>query len=69
MNDKKVLDICFGVRQINAKILRQLNSGHSDTKELSAYLKTRYPDFKSYQETLYRIKYNIETLPTCEECG
>lgn len=36
---------------------------------LVQYLNTRYTDSESLQETIYRIKNNIEIRPVCKECG
>lgn len=37
--------------------------------ELVEYLKNRFDTFISYNETIYRIKYNIEETPKCHTCG
>ena len=39
------------------------------SEEEKEYLINRYKDSKSYKETIYRIKNNIETRPVCETCG
>ena len=39
------------------------------SEEEKEYLINRYKDSKSYKETIYRIKNNIEIRPVCETCG
>lgn len=40
------------------------------TEDVKQYLRTRYSDcFRSYKETIYRIKLHIDTVPLCQVCG
>ena len=45
---------------------------HSKTKltdDIKQYLYSRFSDFNSFKETIYRIKHNIINIPKCIYCG
>ena len=50
-------------------IYKRLLKSNSITKEELEYLNNRFDDSDSIEETLYRIKNNIEIRPTCKQCG
>lgn len=68
INDEYIISLFYGKRQINSLQLKKYYNGTLD-KEICKYLETRFDDSKSIKETLYRIKYKIETRPVCPICG
>ena len=67
INDEYISNLFFGKRQfIKEYYKKYLNNQDS---EISQYIINRYNDSKSFKESIYRIKYNIEKRPVCEECG
>ena len=79
INDKTVLDIFVGSRIKNGKsflfliksrILAFLNNMHNKFMICTIdYLKNRYTDSTSIQETIARIFNKIEIRPVCKQCG
>ena len=72
MNDELVLELCLsndkskicGPRVTPAKI--------NSNVDLKNYLLSRFPDVNedtTYQEIVFRIWKNIETIPRCKNCG
>ena len=54
----------------NKLIVQRFRSSYINShSEIFSYLKTRYSDSTSYQETVYRIKNGIDIRPVCEQCG
>jgi len=47
---------------------RKLQKSYLSNEEYN-YLINRFKDSKTLSEVIYRIKYNIETLPKCPVCG
>lgn len=67
IDDKYISNLFFGKRQfIKEYYKKYLNNQNS---EISQYIINRYSDSKSFKESIYRIKHNIEKRPVCEECG
>jgi endogenous inhibitor of DNA gyrase (YacG/DUF329 family) len=60
IDDNFIINNCFG---IDGRIKRKLND------DIINYLKNRYDDSLSINETLHRIKYNIHIRPICPVCG
>ena len=68
MSDNEIINIFYTSKsKINPHLTNEtyLNN-HLDIKN---YLESRYNDSLSIQETLYRIKNNIEVRPACMVCG
>ena len=52
---------------IKSKTLQKINNNKDSDEYI--YLMNRYTDSKSLQESVYRIKYNIDIIPKCPVCG
>lgn len=68
ITDELIIKMFYGQRQIYAGMLKKLNAGEL-SNDIIEYLDSRFNDSLSYRETLYRIKYCIETRPVCKMCG
>lgn len=67
IDDKYILNLFFTSKQI---IRRKIINKHKDLNTLEyQYVINRFKDSTSFDESLFRIKYNIEIRPICEECG
>lgn len=67
MNYDKILqDICFGKNRIN---IWKINKILHNCTNIKKYLLNRFEYVESIQESLYRIKNNIEIRPVCPVCG
>lgn len=67
MNYDKILqDICFGKNRIN---IWKINKILHNCPNIKKYLLNRFEYVESIQESLYRIKNNIEIRPVCPVCG
>ena len=68
MSDIEIINIFYTSKgKINPHLTNeQYLNNHIDIKN---YLEHRYNDSLSIQETLYRIKNNIEARPICKVCG
>ena len=70
VTDKDILN--YFVNSGGKIISSRINKINIETvPEFKEYLLNRYPDddFISYSFTVKRILHNVETLPTCENCG
>lgn len=69
MNDKDILDYCFtdSTGKLCNKIVK--NKIKNMNKEMIQYLQNRYEDSESLNESIYRLKLNINVRPVCEYCG
>lgn len=67
MNYDKILqNICFGKNRIN---IWKINKILHNCTNIKKYLLNRFEYVESIQESLYRIKNNIEIRPVCPVCG
>ena len=67
MNYDKILqDICFGKNRIN---IWKINKILHNCTNIKKYLLNRFEYVESIQESLHRIKNNIEIRPVCPVCG
>lgn len=67
MNYDKILqDICFGKARIN---IQKVNKILHNCINIKKYLLNRFEYVESIQESLYRIKNNVEIRPVCPVCG
>lgn len=71
INDEHIIKKFFGSRQIKASLLKELKTNilNKVTLDEYNYIIERYNDSKSFGETLFRIKHNIEKRPICINCG
>lgn len=71
MNDNDILTYCFTDRRgkLCDKIVK--NKIKNMNQDMKSYLYQRYPDSNScyINEIVWRIKLNIEKIPTCPICG
>lgn len=64
IDDKYIIEHFLGkTDKINRFALQRI------TEEELNYLKNRYNDSDSLNETILRIKYNIDVHPHCKTCG
>ncbi len=63
IDDEYIIRYFYGKKSF---ISSRLNKIPSDIEE---YLKNRYANFKSFKETIYRIKNKLDEEPKCLTCG
>ncbi len=67
MNYDKILqNICYGKGRINSW---KINKILHNCPNIKKYLLNRFEYVESIQESLFRIKNNIEIRPVCPVCG
>ena len=67
IDDTYIIENCFNSKgQVNSAKLLSLKKNRPDVIE---YLNNRYDDSDDLKEIIIRIKYNIDVLPRCVECG
>ena len=67
INDNIISDLFFGNRQLKSNVYKKYKNDYDS--EIYQYIINRFKDSKSFDESLYRIKYKVYIRPVCEECG
>ena len=69
MNDNDIINYCFVDKK--KKICNHIvkNKITNMDKDMIEYLNLRFKDSESLNESIYRIKLNIEIRPVCQICG
>lgn len=62
-----ISDLFFGNRQLKSKVYKKYKNNYNS--EIYQYIINRFKDSKSFDESLYKIKYKVYIRPVCEECG
>lgn len=57
------------INYLNNKYQKRSKHWTNLPQEIKEYLETRYSQFNSYAETVYRILHNINEIPICPVCG
>ena len=69
INDDYIVNLFFGKRQLKHQIYKKYFSEEVNGSVYD-YVVNRFKDFNgNIKETLFRIKYHVETLPVCKTCG
>ena len=71
MNYDNIIDKVFFKNNIYylSNVIKFNKLKYNKYKNILSYINNRFIDSKSHRETLYRIHYNIETVPICPVCG
>ena len=63
IDDEYIIKYFYGKKSFISSRLNKIPT------EIEEYLKNRYENFKSFKETIYRIKNELEEEPKCLTCG